>query len=233
MLETQFLRIESLVGKDKIDSLSDKIIAIFGLGGVGGHIVDALIRSGIKKVILIDHDVISLTNINRQLIANFATLGRKKVEVMKEHLLKINPSLEIITYDIFYDENSDLDLTNVSYVIDAIDSIKSKIHLIDYCYKHHIPIISSMGAGNKLDPTQIEISDIYKTSYCPLAKKMRYELKKIGIKHLKVAYSKEINNRKEILYDENHKVVPSSSIFVTAAMGLVIASYVFKDLIKE
>lgn len=231
MEENQFNRLEMLIGKKNLDLLKTKTIAIFGLGGVGGHCIDALVRSGIGKVILIDHDVVSLSNINRQLIANHETIGKKKVEVMKEHLLKINPFLIIETHDMFYDENSFLDLTNVSYVIDAIDSIKSKVHLITYCINNNIPIISSMGAGNKLDPTQIEVSDIYQTSYCPLAKKMRQELKKRNIKHLKVTYSKEINKKKE--EKENQKRVPSSFIGVTASMGLVIASFVLKELIEE
>ncbi len=233
MKETQFSRTEQLIGTENVKYLSQKSVAIFGLGGVGGHAIDALVRSGIGKVLLVDFDVITLSNINRQLIANHETLGRKKVEVMKEHLLKINPKLIVETYDLFYEEDSPIDFSMVSYVIDAIDSLKSKISLITFCKKNHIPIISAMGAGNKLDPLAFEVTDISKTSVCPLAKRVRQELKKQNIDSLKVVYSKESNARKEFDYDENHHIYPSSIAFVPSVMGLILASEVIKDLIKE
>ncbi len=228
MEENQFIRLEKLIGKDNLDILKSKSICIFGLGGVGGHALDALVRSGIEKVTIVDFDVVSLSNINRQIIANHNTLGRKKVDVMKEHLLSINPHAKITTYDLFYDENSTFDLSSFDYVIDAIDVIPSKVHLIKTCFQNNIPIISSMGTGNKLNPFLYEINDIYKTSVCPLAKKLRPILKKEGITHLKVLYSKETPMKNHM---EDHIV--GSIAYMPSIAGLMIASEVIKDLLAN
>lgn len=228
MEENQFIRLEKLIGKENLDILKSKSICIFGLGGVGGHALDALVRSGIEKVTIVDFDVISLSNINRQIIANHNTLGRKKVDVMKEHLLSINPHAKITTYDLFYDENSTFDLSSFDYVIDAIDVIPSKVHLIKTCFQNNIPMISSMGTGNKLNPFLYEINDIYKTSVCPLAKKLRPILKKEGITHLKVLYSKETPMKNHM---EDHIV--GSIAYMPSIAGLMIASEVIKDLLAN
>ena len=228
MEENQFIRLEKLIGKENLDILKSKSICIFGLGGVGGHVLDALVRSGIEKVTIVDFDVVSLSNINRQIIANHNTLGRKKVDVMKEHLLSINPHAKITTYDLFYDENSTFDLSSFDYVIDAIDVIPSKVHLIKTCFQNHIPMISSMGTGNKLNPFLYEINDIYKTSVCPLAKKLRPILKKEGITHLKVLYSKETPMKNHM---EDHIV--GSIAYMPSIAGLLIASEVIKDFLAN
>ena len=199
-------------------------------GGVGSYTIEALTRSGIGKITLIDNDVVDLTNINRQLIADTATIGKPKVEVAKERLLKINPNIEIITRQIFYDKTSKEKLLNThyDYIVDAIDSVASKLSLVEEAYKRNIPIISCMGTGNKLDPTKFEIADISKTSVCPLAKVMRKELNKRGIHHLKVVYSKEEPHR----FDEENKRVPASISFVPSVAGLILAGEVIRDLLQ-
>lgn len=199
-------------------------------GGVGSYTIEALTRSGIGKITLIDNDVVDITNINRQLIADTATIGKPKVEVAKERLLKINPNIEIITRQIFYDKTSKEKLLNThyDYIVDAIDSVASKLSLVEEAYKRNIPIISCMGTGNKLDPTKFEIADISKTSVCPLAKVMRKELNKRGIHHLKVVYSKEEPHR----FDEENKRVPASISFVPSVAGLILAGEVIRDLLQ-
>ena len=199
-------------------------------GGVGSYTIEALTRSGIGKITLIDNDVVDITNINRQLIADTATIGKPKVEVAKERLLKINPNIEIITRQIFYDKTSKKKLLNThyDYIVDAIDSVASKLSLVEEAYKRNIPIISCMGTGNKLDPTKFEIADISKTSVCPLAKVMRKELNKRGIHHLKVVYSKEEPHR----FDEENKRVPASISFVPSVAGLILAGEVIRDLLQ-
>ena len=199
-------------------------------GGVGSYTIEALTRSGIGKITLIDNDVVDITNINRQLIADTATIGKPKVEVAKERLLKINPNIEIITHQIFYDKTSKEKLLNTpyDYIVDAIDSVASKLSLVEEAYKRNIPIISCMGTGNKLDPTKFEIADISKTFVCPLAKVMRKELNKRGIHHLKVVYSKEEPHR----FDEENKRVPASISFVPSVAGLILAGEVIRDLLQ-
>ncbi len=234
---TQFSRTELLIGKKNSEKLKNSRVAIFGLGGVGGYVAEALARSGVGTLDIIDNDTVSLTNINRQLYALHSTLGMKKTKVAEERIKDINPHIKVNSYDVFYlPETSHLfDFKNYDYVIDAIDTVTGKIEIIENASKENIPVISSMGTGNKLDPTAFEISDIYKTSVCPLAKVMRKELKKRGIKKLKVLYSKEIpQEQKEISQEENTKrQTPASISFVPSVAGLIIAGEVIKDLIKE
>lgn len=234
---TQFSRTELLIGKKNSEKLKNSRVAIFGLGGVGGYVAEALARSGVGTLDIIDNDTVSLTNINRQLYALHSTLGMKKTKVAEERIKDINPNIKVNAYDVFYlPETSHLfDFKNYDYVIDAIDTVTGKIEIIVNANKENIPIISSMGTGNKLDPTAFEISDIYRTSVCPLAKVMRKELKKRGIKKLKVLYSKEIpQEQKEISQEETTKrQTPASISFVPSVAGLIIAGEVIKDLIKE
>ena len=234
----QFSRSELLLGTDNMKKLRKMKIAIFGIGGVGSYVCEALVRCGVNNFVLIDSDSISLTNINRQIHATLKTVGRSKVEVMKERMLEINPKCNITIYEEFYlpDKHSDIISDDIDYIVDAIDTISSKIDIIVEAKEKNIPIISAMGAGNKLDPTRFEVTDIYKTSVCPLAKVMRRELKKRKILSLKVVYSKEepIKFDNELVSDEEFgkKRIPGSLSFVPSAMGLIIASEVVKDVIK-
>ena len=232
-----FSRTELLIGKDQLEKLSSFHIALFGLGGVGGYACEALARLGIGHFTLIDNDTISITNLNRQIIATKETIGRKKVDVMKDRILSINENATVNCYDIFFLNNEEnlIDFTQFDYVIDCIDTISAKLALCEICQDNNIKIISSMGTGNKFIP-QFEVSDINQTSTCPLAKVMRRELKKRNINKLKVVYSKEqpIKPLEEIKINENsHKLTPGSISFVPPACGLVIASEVFKDLINK
>lgn len=226
-------RTELLIGKEGIEKLQNVKVAIYGVGGVGSFVAEGLARSGIGNMVLIDNDVVSISNLNRQIHANIETIGKKKVEVMKERILKINPNAKINTYmadEIENGEESIIDSTFL-YIIDAVDTVSTKLKLIERASKLNVPIISAMGAGNKLDPTRFEVTDIYKTSVCPLAKVMRKELKNRGIKKLKVVYSKE----QPIKHEENEmyeKRVPGSIAFVPSVVGLIIASEVIKDILK-
>lgn len=226
-----FSRTELLLGKEAMQALKKARVAVFGIGGVGGYVAEALARSGVGCLDLIDHDRVSLTNINRQIIATGKTVGRYKVDVMKERILDINPDAVVNTNKSFFlPENKDeFDFRAYSYVVDAVDTVTAKIQLVIEAKNAAIPIISSMGAGNKLDPTQFEVADIYKTSVCPLAKVMRRELKKRGISHLKVVYSKEkpISLAKVM---EGGRVIPGSNAFVPSAVGLIIAGEVIRDI---
>ncbi|MBQ4645797.1 MAG: tRNA threonylcarbamoyladenosine dehydratase [Candidatus Gastranaerophilales bacterium] len=221
----QFERTKNLIGENALEKLKKSHVAVFGIGGVGGSCAEALIRAGIGKIDLIDNDTINETNINRQIIALHSTIGQYKVDIMKLRALDINPNIKIETFKTFFDESTleEFDFKKYDYVVDAIDSVKSKLLLIKTCKNLNTKIISSMGTGNKLDPTGFIITDISKTSVCPLARVMRTELKKEGIKNLKVLFSKEepikTNSR-----------TPSSISFVPPAAGLVIASEVVKDL---
>lgn len=229
-----FSRFELLVGKDCICQLNQKHVIVFGVGGVGGYVVEALVRSGIGHITIVDNDTVSLSNLNRQIIATQDTIGKKKVEVMKERILSIHPDCDVHTLEMFYlPENADdIDLTQYDYVVDAIDTITSKIELAMRC-NQKVPLISSMGTGNKMNPAMLEVSDIYKTSVCPLAKVMRRELKKRGIQHLKVVYSKEEPLKPQVSNEQtNKRVVPGSTSFVPSSAGLLIASEVIKDLLK-
>lgn len=232
MTSNQFERTELIFGTENIKKLKKSRVAVFGVGGVGGYAVEALARSGVGTLDLIDNDMVSLSNINRQIIATHQTVGRSKVEVAKERVLSINPEAVVNTYQTFYmpDTAEQFDFSLYDYVIDAIDTVTGKIELIMRAESAGVPIISSMGAGNKLDPTAFEVADIYKTSVCPLAKVMRRELKKRGIKKLKVVYSKEQPIIPEVEGEERR--VPGSIAFVPSVVGLIIGGEVIKDLVK-
>lgn len=222
-----------IYGKETLEALENKKVMVVGLGGVGGYVVEALTRMGIGHFILIDHDVVSESNINRQLIATYQTIGQKKINVMKERMLTIQPEVDVKALDMFVlPENIDsINFEGVDYIVDAIDCVTAKIALILKAKELNIPIISSMGTGNKVNPALLEITDIYKTSMCPLAKVMRHELKKRGIKKLKVLYSKE-EQQKNIIVD-GKKRAPGSTPFVPSSAGLLIASEVTADLIDD
>lgn len=232
----QFSRTETLLGEGAMKKLSNARVAVFGIGGVGGHAVDALVRSGIGAIDIIDNDTVSLTNINRQLIATHSTVGLSKTEVMEKHIKDINPDIKVVRHDIFYTpETSDhFNFRDYDYIVDAIDTVSGKIELILKAQEAGVPIISSMGAGNKLDPTAFKVADIYKTSVCPLAKVMRQELRKRGIKKLKVVYSEELPITPEVPSEElkGNRPAPGSTAFVPSVAGLIIASEVIKDLIR-
>lgn len=231
----QFSRSEMLLGSDAMKKLNNSHVAVFGIGGVGSYTVEALARCGIGELTLVDNDTVSVTNINRQIIALHSTVGELKVEVAKNRVLDINPKINIHTLAAFFtgDNKDDIDFTEFDYVVDAIDTVSGKIALVECCQKAGVPIISSMGTGNKLDPTAFEVSDIFKTSVCPLAKVMRHELKKRGIKKLKVVYSKEEPKTHKGETDEKpqgRRSIPASVSFVPSVAGLIIAGEVIKDL---
>lgn len=225
-MKEEFSRTALVIGEENSEKLKASHIAVFGVGGVGGHCAEALVRAGVGSIDIIDSDTVSLSNINRQLVALHSTVGKLKVDVLKNRLLDINPDLKIKTYPIFYDLNTkeQFDLSKYDYIVDAIDSIGAKVELIVNTSNVSTPIISAMGAGNKLEPTLFEVADIYKTSVCPLAKVMRYELKKRNVKSLKCVYSKEIPTVRS--------TPPGSISFVPSAVGLIMAGEVIKDLIK-
>lgn len=229
-----FSRTEMIIGSKNLKKLKKCKIAIFGIGGVGTYAAEGLARSGVGSFILIDHDEIDLTNINRQIHATMKTVGKPKVQVMKQRILDINPDAEVKTIqELYKPENAEQMLSlDYSYVVDAIDMVSSKLDLVERCYNMDIPIISSMGAGNKLNPTMLEVEDIYKTSICPLARVMRSELRKRSIPELKVVYSKEKPIRPlELEKSELRRQLPGSVSFVPSVAGLIIASEVVKDLI--
>ena len=230
----QFSRTEILLGKENMEKLKNSRVAVFGIGGVGGHTVEALVRSGIGTVDILDNDTFSLTNINRQTFATHKTIGRYKVDVAKERLQEINPEVIVNTYKTFFtpESSKDFDFGNYDYVVDAIDTVTGKIELIMQSKKCNTPIICAMGAGNKLDPTAFEVEDIYKTSVCPLARVMRSELRKRGVKSLKVVYSKEEPIKPKFTVEEKkgNQPVPGSTAFCPSVMGLIIASEVIKDI---
>lgn len=229
-----FSRLERLIGIENLAKLQQAHVLVFGVGGVGGYAIEALARSGIGHLSIVDNDTISLSNINRQIIATHDTIGKKKVEVMKERILSINPQCDVHTYDMFYLPQNDerIDLLQYDYVIDAIDTITAKIHLAVECEQKHVPLMSSMGTGNKLDPSMLKVSDIYQTSVCPLAKVMRRELKKRHVRHLKVVYSQEVPIKPQTNDQEEDKRTPGSTAFVPPSAGLLIASEVIRDLLK-
>ena len=234
----EFSRTELLFGEDKLNILKKSRVAIFGVGGVGGYVAEALARSGVGTIDLVDNDVVSLTNINRQIIALHSTIGMPKVEVMAERIRDINPQAVVNVHNCFYtpETSGDFDFSKYDYVVDAIDTVAGKIELVMQAQSAKTPIICSMGAGNKLDPTAFEVVDIYKTSVCPLARVMRYELKKRGVKKLKVVYSKEIPVtpfENEEAEDSSRRSAPGSVAFVPSVAGLVIASEVIKDLVGK
>lgn len=227
-----FSRTELLLGSEAMENLKKKRVVIFGVGGVGGYVLEGLIRSGVYEIDLVDSDTVSKSNINRQIIALSDTVGRKKVEVAKERALKINPNAKINAFDLFYDESTaeKFDLSSYDYVIDAIDTVKSKILLIERAYREGVKIISSMGAGNKLNPAKFEVSDIYKTSVCPLARVIRHKVRELGIKRLKVVYSKEAPRSCVVKDGAITRHAPASIAFVPSVVGLIIAGEVVREL---
>ncbi len=226
-------RTAMLIGEENVEKLKKKSVIVFGVGGVGGYVCEALARSGVGRIDIVDNDTVSLSNINRQIIALHSTVGRKKVDVMKLRMLDINPQIEANTYDTFFtpETSAEFDFTKYDYVIDAIDTVSGKIELAVICDELNIPIISSMGAGNKMDPCAFKVADIYKTSVCPLAKAVRIALKKRGVRKLKVVYSEEtpVIPKSEL---QGGKRVPASCAFTPSVAGLIISSEVIKDLIK-
>ena len=232
-MKEEFTRTAMLIGEDAVEKLFSCHVAIFGIGGVGGYVAEALARSGIGTFDLIDNDTVNVTNINRQIIATHDTLGRYKTEVMKERILSINPDAKVNVYNTFYlPENScEFDFSKYDYIVDAVDTVTAKLEIIVNAKNAGTPVISSMGTGNKLDPTRFEIADIYKTSVCPLAKVMRRELKSRGIDKLKVLYSKEEPIKQQC--EEGKKPTPASISFVPSVADLIIAGEVIKELIYE
>lgn len=238
-MEEQFCRTASLLGEDAVQKLQHSRIAVFGVGGVGSYAAEALVRAGIGALDFFDADSVCPSNINRQIIALHSTLGQNKAEVMRARALDINPNAEINAYCVFYgaDNADEYDLSVYDYIIDAIDTVSSKLLLIERALAANVQIISCMGAGNKLDPTMFEVSDIYKTSVCPLAKVMRYELRKRGIKKLRVVYSKETPKTPSPKADEqsigavSKRHIPGSISFVPSAAGLVLAGEVIRGIV--
>lgn len=234
-MEELFSRSELIYGKEAMDKLSKCHVAIFGVGGVGGYVAESLARTGIGKFTLIDNDTVNLSNFNRQIVANKETLGKYKVDAMKERILSINDKAVVEVKKMFVlPENIDeIDFNQFDYIVDAIDTVKAKLAIIKKANELNIPMISSMGAGNKLNPMGFVVADISKTEYDPLAKKIRLELRKLGIKKLKVVFSKERPvELKEQQFNENNKPIPGSNAFVPSACGLLIGSEVINDLLK-
>ena len=232
-MRDQFSRTRLLIGEDGLSALQSARVAVFGVGGVGGYVVEALARSGVGRLDLIDNDKVCLTNLNRQIIATHSTIGRYKVEVSKERILDINPGCTVNTHKTFYvpETAGEFDFTKYDYIVDAIDTVSGKIELVMQAKAAGTPIICSMGAGNKMDPAAFEVADIYKTSVCPLARVMRKELAKRGVESLKVVYSREnaIKPEGEDAFEDG-KRVPGSNAFVPSVAGLIIAGEVIKDL---
>ena len=228
-----FQREEMLIGKEALNKLNNAKVAVVGIGGVGSYVVEGLARAGIGKLVLVDKDVVEETNINRQLVALQSTIGLPKVEVAKNRVLDINPNIEVTTHNVFFmpDTEGIID-DSLDYIVDAVDNVTAKIDLVMRANKLNIPIICSMGTGNKLDPTRFEITDIFKTTVDPLAKVMRKELKSRGVKHLKVLYSNEEPQILETKFDENNKATPASISFVPSVAGLIIAGEVVKDIVS-
>ncbi len=230
----EFSRSELLLGINGVEKLKNSKVIVFGVGGVGSYVVEALARSAVGTIAIVDNDTVSLTNINRQLPASQKTVGKLKVDVVADHIKEINPCCNVIKIPKFFlPENADeINLDDYDYVVDAIDTVSAKLFLAEYCYDKKIKIMSSMGAGNKLDPTKFEVTDIYKTSVCPLAKVMRRELKKRGVKKLKVVFSTEESIKPFDINEEqtNKRAVAGSVAFVPSVAGLIIAGEVIKDI---
>ena len=226
----QLSRTALLLGDDALKRLASSRVLVFGLGGVGGYVVEALARTGVGTIGIVDNDVVSLSNINRQIYALHSTVGRKKTEVARERILDINPSCIVRTYDMFYlPETADkIEISEYDYVVDCIDTIAAKIELVLRCKAIGVPLISSMGTGNKLDPSKLRIADISKTSVCPLARVMRQELRKRGIYHLKCIFSTEEPGTNDVKDGSRH--APGSIAFVPSVAGLTIAGEVIRDL---
>ncbi len=231
-MESQFCRTELIVGSEALEKLHRSKVAVFGVGGVGSFVVEGLARAGVGNFILVDNDVVDLSNLNRQIIATHSSIGRTKVDVAKERILDINPECHVVTFRKFFlPESEDFINEPIDYIVDCVDTVSAKLELVVRAKAKGIPIISSMGTGNKLDPTRFEVTDIYKTSVCPLAKVIRRELKSRNIDGLKVVYSKEEPIRGNASNKGNR--VPGSVSFVPSVAGMIIAGEVFKDLIKK
>ncbi len=230
----QFLRTALLIGEEGVEKLKRSRVAVFGIGGVGGYVVEALARSGVGTLDLIDNDTVSESNLNRQIVALHSTIGRLKTEVAAERVKDINPDITVNVHNLFYlpETKTQFDFSAYDYVVDAIDTVSGKLALIEQAKGSNTPVISSMGAGNKLDPTAFEVADIAKTSVCPLARVMRRELKKRGIEQLKVVYSKEEPLPTLLKDKDSGKPIPGSVAFVPSVVGLIIAGEVIKDLSK-
>ncbi|MCY6485919.1 tRNA threonylcarbamoyladenosine dehydratase [Clostridium aestuarii] len=234
-MEYWLSRTERMIGKENIEKLKESKVVIFGIGGVGSFSTEAIARSGVGKIVLVDKDEVDISNINRQILATMKSVGKAKVEIMKQRILDINPECDVTVHKVFVSEDNIQNIIDqdTDYVIDAIDTITSKIALAFWCEKNNIRLISSMGTGNKLDPTKFKVSDIYKTNVCPLAKVMRRELKKRQVKHLKVVYSEElpIKLKEEYKNPNVRKQAPASISFVPSVAGLIIAGEVIKDIV--
>lgn len=233
-MSNRFLRTAALIGDNNLRKLQSSSVAVFGIGGVGSYCAEALIRSGIGKLYVFDNDTVSLSNINRQLIADDSTVGRLKTEVFAERAKKINPQAEIYENAIFVTPQSSIDFTQFDFIVDAIDNVTAKLFLIESSKKHNIPIISVMGTGNKLDPTRLTISDISKTHTCPLAKVIRLELKKRDIKKVDVIWSDELPISQQNCTEQkaNLRPAPSSMTFVPSSAGILAASYTIKNILE-
>ncbi len=236
----QFSRIEALIGGDAMSILQNAKVAVFGVGGVGGYAVEALARSGVGAFDLIDNDTVSVSNLNRQIIATTDTIGKPKVEVMRDRILSINPNADITIRQSFFlpEKKDEYNFSEYAYVVDAVDTVTAKIAIIQFAKEAGVPVISSMGTGNKLNPMELEVTDLSKTSVCPLAKVMRKECKDRGIHGVKVVYSKEQPIVPKVALEEVDPVAkrrgtPGSTAFVPSVAGLIIASEVIKDLTKE
>lgn len=246
-MEEWLSRTGRLIGEENLQRLKDARVAVFGVGGVGGFCVEALARCGVGHIEMIDHDNIAQSNLNRQIVATRDVLGRRKAEVMKERILSINPDAQVVVHPCFFlpENKDDFDFSTYTYVVDAVDTVTAKLTIIEEAKKAHVPVISSMGTGNKLDPTAFEVADITKTSVCPLAKVMRRELKKRGLEHVKVVYSKEqplLQKKAEVDPDQNEnaqkdgktngrtKIPPASISFVPSVAGMILAGEVIKDI---
>lgn len=233
----QFSRTEMLLGREGMDKLKEARIAVFGVGGVGGYVAEALVRSGVGEIDLFDNDTVSVSNLNRQLIATRETIGRFKADVMRERALSVNPDIKVNSHKIFYmpDNADNYDFSQYSYIVDAVDTVTAKIEIIIRAQTAGVTVISCMGTGNKLDASLLEVADIYETSVCPLARVMRTELRRRGVKQLKVVYSKEpqISANASSAGLGNKRSIPGSTAFVPAAAGFIIAGEVVRDLIER
>lgn len=230
----KFSRTGLLLGEESLTKLANSRVAVFGVGGVGGYVVEALVRSGVGTLDLIDNDDVSISNINRQIIATTKTVGCSKVQVAKERALEINPKVVVNTFEMFYtpETENEFDFSQYDFVVDAIDTVAGKLSLVERAKSAGVPIICAMGAGNKLDATRFEVADISETSVCPLARVMRTELKKRNIEGVKVVYSKEIPQKTGLIDEKTGKSIPGSVAFVPPVVGLIMAGEVIKDLIK-
>ncbi|MBQ9514415.1 MAG: tRNA threonylcarbamoyladenosine dehydratase [Clostridia bacterium] len=234
-----FKRTELLIGEDNFKKIENSSVAVFGIGGVGGFVCEALARSGVKNITIIDNDAVSITNINRQIIANVYTIGKRKVDVMEERLKSINPTINVRKKQTFFlpDTSCEIDFTGFDYIVDAVDTVSAKIEIIKKAKESGVPVISCMGTGGKIDPTKLKVVDIEKTKVCPLARVMRRELKNRDITGVKVVYSDEeplfLGNKKDGEIIKKNRIAPPSMIFVPATAGIIIAQEIVKDIINK